>query len=202
MVNLKMLFNDVQINRICELYINNKSAVYISKLFRCSDSTIKNYLKRRGIKLRTKREYMKLVESKTRFKKGQKSPNYKNGRCIKQGYIFIYVPNKGYIQEHRLVMEKHLGRKLKSNERIHHIDFDKTNNKIENLYLFQNSISHNKYHRLLRNSVMKILGKNWQQNENGSGKVRFIGDRNFKEYGRCRVHEIYKRLCKEIDLLK
>lgn len=93
MVNLKRLFNDVQINRICELYINNKSAIYISKLFKCSDSTIKNYLKREGIKLRTKSEYMKLVDNKTQFQKGQKSPNYKNGRCIKQDYIFIYIKN-------------------------------------------------------------------------------------------------------------
>jgi len=40
---------------------------------------------------------------------------------------------------HRIVMEKHLGRELKSTEHIHHIDGNPKNNKIKNLLLVTNS---------------------------------------------------------------
>lgn len=41
-----------------------------------------------------------------------------------------------YVFEHILVVEKHLGRFLEKHELVHHIDKNKQNNNIENLYLF------------------------------------------------------------------
>lgn len=55
-----------------------------------------------------------------------------------------FIDNRGYrsfkigkktIREHRLVMEKHLGRKLEPWEHIHHIDENKLNNSIDNLQI-------------------------------------------------------------------
>lgn len=80
---------------------------------------------------------------------GNLNPNFHNGKYISpNGYILILVPGPGrsiYKQEHRLVMEQHLGRKLKQNEIVHHKNKIKTDNRIENLELMTNS-EHTKLH--------------------------------------------------------
>jgi hypothetical protein len=61
------------------------------------------------------------------------------------GYIWIKI-NGGQIKLHRYLMEIKLGRKLLSSEIVHHIDFDKFNNDINNLLLTDKS-EHNRIHR-------------------------------------------------------
>ena len=89
------------------------------------------------------------------------SPNWRNLKkgepCLtKLGYIRINIDGKRVLQ-HRRVMEQHLGRPLDKDERIHHINGDKTDNRIENLELQPNNGEHmKKYH----NDGWKLRKKN------------------------------------------
>lgn len=51
-----------------------------------------------------------------------------------------------FIDEHRKIMEEHIGRKLKPNEIVHHINGNKNDNRIENLQLMTLS-EHTKLHK-------------------------------------------------------
>lgn len=68
-----------------------------------------------------------------------------------QGYVFEWCPTHprsmyGTIQQHRLVMEVHLGRFLRAGQNVHHLNQDKTDNRIENLRLFASWSEHMKHH--------------------------------------------------------
>jgi hypothetical protein len=58
------------------------------------------------------------------------------------------------IDEHRFIMESHLGRKLMRHEVVHHIDGNKRNNSLSNLQLLSNrehSIIHNQKYAVVKN---------------------------------------------------
>ena len=78
-----------------------------------------------------------------KYNVGSNHGNYRGG--LRRGHDggYLRVTGGGYL--HRIVMERHLGRRLYPQELIHHKDGDVTNNDIENLELTNNSL-HRKEH--------------------------------------------------------
>ena len=75
------------------------------------------------------------------------NPAWTGGVTMNGPYRCIRRPdhpynNCGYVQEHRLVVEAHLGRYLEPGEVVHHIDGNPSNNDIANLEVFSSNSEH------------------------------------------------------------
>lgn len=84
---------------------------------------------------------------KWRNKRGPESLNWQGGRHVNHdGYVLVWMapddplaamrPRSGYVLEHRLVMGRVLGRALKKNENVHHLNGVRDDNRPENLELW------------------------------------------------------------------
>jgi len=143
----------------------------IGKLCGVKDTTIFVWLKKFDIKIRTRSEarletlkkYPHPWIGKRAWNRGKPGPNrrkygkeawsWKGGRIfVIGGYILKYAPShsyansRGYVREHRLIMEAHLGRTLMPTEAVHHINGIPDGNQIENLSLFSSRGKHSAFH--------------------------------------------------------
>lgn len=63
-----------------------------------------------------------------------------------RGYIYKRTDEGKYVGEHRLIMQGHIGRQLDSSEHVHHINGNRSDNRIKNLVLLSRS-DHNILHK-------------------------------------------------------
>ena len=94
---------------------------------------------------------------------GGANPRHNKTKIWKDGYQYITYydpgdPKRKHMALQRVIMQKHMGRKLcPKTERIHHIDMDKLNNKLNNLWICDNSMHMKAHHSM--NSVVSLLMK-------------------------------------------
>jgi hypothetical protein len=77
----------------------------------------------------------KEVQQRNTFRERAK-PDRPERLTTRDGYAWVIVPTGGRRQEHRVVMERMLGRPLERHENVHHINGVKDDNRPENLELW------------------------------------------------------------------
>lgn len=126
--------------RIERLYLGGLNMREIARETGISRYVVPRLLRKAGVKIDSKRRASL---------SGPDNPHWRGGRVYDgRGYVKVMAPAHpranaaGYVQEHVLVMEAHLGRFLKwhgadnpESEIVHHINYQKDDNRIENLQL-------------------------------------------------------------------
>jgi hypothetical protein len=134
---------------------------------------------------------------------GRRANNFKGRLLISRGYFVLYIPThpfstkRGYVLEHRLVMEKILGRYLSKDEEVHHINGTKTDNRIENLQLISPS-DHMKLH-MKGNDHGKFNKKDMTGRFCGLCKstITYIRRDGYVEWAKCSDGKFFCKSCKK-----
>ena len=91
------------------------------------------------------------------------------------GYVDVKIARgsgwRTWKMEHVMVMENKIGRKIRKGEIIHHINGDRKDNRIENLFLCKDKQHHNKVHYSQDTALRILLEKGIVKFENGGYKA-------------------------------
>lgn len=155
---------------LVKLYkIDGLNSAEIARLYGCTRESACRGLKNAGVKMRRP--------------VGDNHGMWKGGRTTKgDGYVGVWTPgheradNQNRVYEHTLVIEKHIGRLPNKGEVIHHINGNKKDNRMENLYLC-NHKNHKNAHwsidrlvgELLTRDIVEFIDGEYQIKENQAG---------------------------------
>lgn len=170
------------IDEASQKYLGGQTIRELASEYDVPISTMRSKLIKHGTSLRSRKESTQLAAQKGRMSHpGRRGPlsdeakqNISKGRLIwsKENARGSRITQNGYIEytkgehkgrsEHVIKMENRLGRRLKVDECVHHIDGDRKNNCENNLALMTRS-GHTRLHR--REDA--LAGRNRSRNANG-----------------------------------
>lgn len=133
----RKLWTDERNRRACDIYATGVSMHVVAARLGTSVRHVHRVLNEEGV-----------VRQKKHMYKGDGNPAWTGGRRVVGGYVYIHQPEhpnatkQGYVLEHRLVMERKLGRLLTRLEVVHHRNGDTQDNREENLEVFASNAEH------------------------------------------------------------
>jgi hypothetical protein len=106
-------------------------------------------------------EYVRFIPGhQNHLRRRENSWHWKGGRAVAEnGYVRVYLPEhpaaqaNGYVGEHHLVAEQELGRPLRPDEAIHHLNKVPYDNDPKNIIVLASHKDHAKLHAWLRRSA-------------------------------------------------
>lgn len=128
--------SDEVVNHAVALYESGLSSTEVAKEIGYSASGAKYLLRRAGVIFRNHGP-----------RPGKHNKVLKKRKIDSRGYILVWVDEeslfrenadaRGYVAQHRLIMAESIGRPLIKGEHVHHINGNKTDNRIQNLQLMR-----------------------------------------------------------------
>lgn len=125
------------------LYAEYGSVSAVARHLGINQGTLRYRLRKAGVEI----PRSGFRSPKSKVARGVEHHNWKGGTYRQaDGYVYEYAPDhpaasraKGYVLQHRLVVERSLGRYLTDAETVHHLNEDKADNRIENLEVLTHS---------------------------------------------------------------
>jgi hypothetical protein len=139
-------FTPEQAQEMGRLWHDGLSQTAIAKRFETTQWTISRVLIEHGIQPVPRYSRHGKPDARLLFRRGDQNPRWEGGRTVlKSGYVYVKIQpdhplaamrnSSGYVLEHRLVMAQALGRPLRADETVHHINGAKADNRPANLQL-------------------------------------------------------------------
>ena len=95
-----------------------------------------------------------------------------NGYTLITSYDHPNRDSHNNVLEHILIMTEYLGRELTKDEIIHHINFIRNDNRLENLYLCDSRSDHGKVHYSINKLIKELLEMNVIEFKDGEYAIK------------------------------